>query len=107
MHLGIRSLDDMNDEHFKAALKFCSDNADRLHQKTGSHNMNPEQQEILQHLLSAFKGTYAEREADAAYRRCLEIDDFNEIGPEDLPKVAACFWNIWNQFTQYSRLVLQ
>jgi Rha family phage regulatory protein len=102
-HLGIRSLADMNNEHYNAALDFCFDNAYRLHQKTG--RLNPEQQESLQALLSAFKDTYANvaEDTDLVYRRCLGIDDFNAIGTEDLPKVAACFWSILNQFIQYNK----
>jgi hypothetical protein len=104
-HLGIRSLADMNNEHYEAAQDFCCDNAYMLHQKSG--RLNPEQQECLQALLSALKDTYAcvAEDTDLVYRRCLGIDDFNAIGAEDLPKVAACFWSIFNQFLQYNRLV--
>jgi hypothetical protein len=104
-HIGVQSISEIQNESFNSAFAFCFENAFRLNRKTG--NLNLEQQEIIQALLSAFKHTCANEyeEIETVYKRRLGIDDFRVIGAEDMLKVASCYWSILNQFIKYIRYI--
>jgi hypothetical protein len=106
-HLGIHSISEMTDESFSDAYCFCLDNAARLNQKSGG--LSHEQMELVDAMFSAcdHTNTCLAESMENLFKRLLAIDSFQTIGPEDMPKVAACFWSIINRLGQYNQLCRQ